>query len=112
MRLLSGLRAWVAQRVSAVVLLVLVPGVATFLLVSPPRDYDQWRALIARPAIGLALAIGFVALLVHAWVGLRDVVLDYVHFRTLRAILLIAVALGLAASGAVLLLALAALHVH
>ncbi len=112
MRLLTGLRAWTAQRISAVILLALVPAFAIGLSAAPPGDYAAWRALVARPALGVALALGFVALLVHAWVGARDVVLDYVHARALRAAVLVAAALALAATGAVFLLALAALHLR
>jgi succinate dehydrogenase / fumarate reductase membrane anchor subunit len=112
MRLLTGLRAWTAQRISALVLLVVVPAFAAVLLASPPVDAAAWRAFVARPAVGAALALGFAALLVHAWVGVRDVVLDYVPVRALRALVLVAVAAALGAAGAVFLLALAALHLR
>ncbi|MBK9245566.1 MAG: succinate dehydrogenase, hydrophobic membrane anchor protein [Burkholderiales bacterium] len=106
MRLLSGLRAWTVQRLSALLLTPLVLWMGGRLLYAPPVDHAQWRALLADPAANVAVAGLFAALIAHAWVGLRDVVLDYVHARVLRAALLGAVAVGLAATGTVAALAL------
>jgi len=108
MKLLSGLRAWVVQRISAAILLGFVLWFAAGLLMAPPGTYDEWRALVAHPTAEIALTIFFAALLAHAWVGVRDIVLDYVRWRPLRAAILVGVAAGLLATGAALVLA--ALH--
>lgn len=110
MKLLSGLRAWTLQRVSALLLLGFALWFAGDLLVAPPGGYEEWRAMVARPAASAALAVFFAALLLHAWVGVRDVVLDYVHSLPLRAVVLVGVAVVLSATSAELALALAALH--
>jgi len=104
---LTGRRAWVVQRVSALLLLGFVLGFAARLFMAPPETYDEWRLLVARPWTQVALGLFFAALLMHAWVGVRDIVLDYVHSGAVRAALLVAVALGLGATGIGLLLALA-----
>ncbi|HET7198291.1 MAG TPA: succinate dehydrogenase, hydrophobic membrane anchor protein, partial [Burkholderiales bacterium] len=44
-----------------------------------PVALDAWRAWAARPAAAALIALLAAALLLHAWVGVRDVVLDYVH---------------------------------
>jgi succinate dehydrogenase / fumarate reductase membrane anchor subunit len=110
MRLLSGLRAWTVQRISAALLLGFVLWFVAHLIAAPPQGYEEWRALVGRPGVGIALGLFFAALLLHAWVGVRDILLDYVHSRALRAALLVAVAVGLYATGTGLALALAALH--
>jgi succinate dehydrogenase / fumarate reductase membrane anchor subunit len=111
-KLLSGLRAWTVQRVSAVLLLGFVLSFGVYLLAAPPASYEEWRALVSKPATGVALAIFSSTLLAHAWVGVRDVVLDYVHSRPLKAVLLAGLAVALTTSGAGVLLALAGLGVH
>jgi succinate dehydrogenase / fumarate reductase membrane anchor subunit len=58
-----------------------------------------WRAWAATPAGAALLALLAAAILLHAWVGVRDVVLDYVHPLGLRLALLGAVAAGLAFLG-------------
>ena len=111
MRLLTGLRAWTLQRATAVFMLGFLLWLAGALLVSPPDGYEQWRAMVARPAASAAFLAFFVAVLMHAWIGVRDVVLDYIHSPGARAIVLALVAAALFAIGIWLALALAALHV-
>jgi succinate dehydrogenase / fumarate reductase membrane anchor subunit len=112
MRLLTGSRAWTVQRATAVFMLGFLLWLAGTLLVSPPGGYEQWRAMVARPAASAGFAVFFAALLAHAWVGIRDVVLDYVHRPWARAVVLALVAAALFTIGAWLGLALAALHVN
>ena len=111
MRLLTGLRAWTVQRVTAVFMLGFLLWLAGALLVSPPHGYEHWRAMVARPLTSAGFAVFFAALLGHAWVGVRDVVLDYVHRPAARAVVLALAAATLVTIGAWLGLALAALQV-
>ena len=111
MRLLTGLRAWTVQRATAVFMLGFVLWLASALLVSPPDSYEHWRAMVAQPAVTTGFSVFFAALLVHAWVGVRDVILDYVHPLGARAVALALVAAALFTIGAWLALALTALHV-
>ena len=96
-RVLSGLRAWLLQRLSALVMLALLPWALLMLRAGPPRSYPAWHALIHQPLVGTAVGVFFSVLLLHAWVGLRDVVMDYVHSATVRIGLLSLIALGSAA---------------
>jgi succinate dehydrogenase / fumarate reductase membrane anchor subunit len=111
MRLLTGLRAWAVQRASATLLLAFALWLGTRLLIAPPDGYAAWRAFVAQPAVSVAFAMALAALVGHAWVGVRDIVLDYVHSPSARAVLLLGTAVALLASGILLALALAALHV-
>ena len=99
MRLLSGQRAFVAQRLSAVVLLGYVAVGALRIAFGPPASFADWQAWTARPAGAAALIVLSAAVLVHAWVGSRDVMLDYVPARV-RLAALAALAAALAALGA------------
>ena len=99
-RAVSGLRAWLLQRLSALVLLAyLVVALGVFAL-DPPQGHAAWRTLMQSPAVALATLVAFAALALHAWVGARDVLLDYVHPLALRLALLVALAATLLASGA------------
>lgn len=111
MRLLTGLRAWTVQRATAVFMLGFVLWLVGALLVSPPESYEHWRVMVARPAASAGFSVFFAALLVHAWVGVRDVILDYVHPLGARAVALALVAAALFTIGSWLALALTALHV-
>jgi succinate dehydrogenase / fumarate reductase membrane anchor subunit len=100
MRLLSGQRAFVLQRLTALVLLAYVAGMALRLAFGPPPTYAGWQAWSAGPLGATLLLALAAALLLHAWVGVRDVLLDYVHPAGVRLALLAALAAGLAALAA------------
>jgi succinate dehydrogenase / fumarate reductase membrane anchor subunit len=95
----TGLRAWLVQRVTAVYMLAFIVLFLTRFAIAPPRSYDQWHEWMSGAAMIAATVLFFAALLTHAWVGLRDVVLDYVHVVALRAVLLPLLALGLVVLG-------------
>jgi succinate dehydrogenase / fumarate reductase, membrane anchor subunit len=82
---LTGLRAWLVQRASAVYLLAFILFFIGHFLFDSPGDAAAWHGWVAQPSIRVALLAAFVALLVHAWVGLRDVMLDYIDPVGLRA---------------------------
>lgn len=76
------------------------------ILVDPPHSYEAWRGWVASPVVSVAAILFVAALLTHAWVGLRDVTLDYVEplAAHITALSLIAVALLAAGAWAVLIL--------
>jgi succinate dehydrogenase / fumarate reductase, membrane anchor subunit len=79
-----GLRDWLLQRLTGVVMALYSVGFAACLLVGPPATYADWRALFTGPFVRLATLFFVVALLYHAWVGMRDIVMDYVKPTGLR----------------------------
>lgn len=88
----SGLRAWILQRLSAV---VLTAGILAVALWDGLDDYQSWRTLVMQPWGAALLGLLGGALLAHSWVGMRDIILDYVAPRSIRYALLAALALWL-----------------
>jgi succinate dehydrogenase / fumarate reductase membrane anchor subunit len=100
MRLLAGQPAFVVQRLSALVLLAFVAAGALRLAFGAAPSFAGWQAWAASAhGAALLLVLGG-ALVAHAWVGVRDVVLDYLHAHALRLGALGAAAIGLAGLGA------------
>ena len=95
----SGLRAWMIQRISAVYLAGFLIFVFLYLLFYPLHSYIAWRDWVAHPVVNISIGLFFIALLLHAWIGMRDVVLDYVKPFVLRLLVLIGVAMTLIAMG-------------
>ena len=62
-------------------------------------SFSEWRALIATPYINISLGLFFIALLLHTWVGVRDVLVDYASNAVVRFVILVAVAFSLLAMG-------------
>jgi succinate dehydrogenase / fumarate reductase membrane anchor subunit len=75
----SGLWAWALQRLSAVYLMVFSVVLVGHFLFDPPADYTAWHAWVVQPWVSLGLLMYLPVLLLHAWVGIRDVLIDYVR---------------------------------
>ena len=99
-RTVSGLRAWLIQRLSAVYMLLFIPFVLLHFLLDPPPSYEAWNGWVSSPAITVTIALFFIALLAHAWVGIRDVLMDYVPATVLRVGSLALLAAALLATSA------------
>lgn len=97
MRLFHGQRAWVLQRVTALVMLVLLTLGAATLLSGPPVGYESWRAMVTSTHGAVLIVVFFAAMCLHGWIGVRDIVLDYLHAPALRLPLLALIAVILAA---------------
>jgi len=95
----SGLKAWVLQRATAIYIGLFAVYLLAVMLISPPADYAGWRSWFASPTMGIATLVFVVSVLLHAWVGIRDVVMDYVWNTPARVTVLALVALGLVACG-------------
>ena len=95
----SGLMAWLAQRITAVYLAAFLVYLLLHFVFSPPADHAALRDWAASPPVSLGLLVLIPVLLAHAWVGIRDVLMDYVHPLAARVTLMSALALCLIASG-------------
>ena len=73
-----GLWPWLMQRLTAVVMGAYTIVLLACLLVRPPASYGDLRAMFSGAFFRVATMLFFAALLYHAWVGLRDVLMDYV----------------------------------
>ncbi len=91
-----GLKNWLAQRVTALVMAVYVIVFVGILLACPPRQYEGWRALFSGQLMRIATLGFFISLFWHAWIGVRDILMDYVKPTGVRLGLEIAVVLVLA----------------
>jgi succinate dehydrogenase / fumarate reductase, membrane anchor subunit len=91
-----GLKDWLAQRITALVMAVYVIGFVGMLLICPPRQYEGWHALFRNQLMRIATLVFFISLFWHAWIGMRDILMDYVKPTGVRLGLEIAVVLVLA----------------
>lgn len=97
-RAAQGLRAWLLQRFTAIYLALYLVALIACLGLQGPFDYLQWRALMGAPWLGVGTALFMFALLLHVWVGVRDVLIDYIHPVWLRLAFMVITAVVLLAS--------------
>lgn len=90
-----GLRDWIMQRATAVLMLIYTVALIVFLL-ALPGDYAAWRAFFSQTWVKVFTQISFIALFLHAWVGIRDLWMDYIKPFGLRLFLQVATIVWLA----------------
>jgi succinate dehydrogenase / fumarate reductase, membrane anchor subunit len=79
-----GLRGWLMQRVTAVIMLLFTLGMLGFFLTQPNIGYVEWKALFHSTLFRVLTLLFVLSLLLHAWVGVRDVLMDYLKPLWLR----------------------------
>ena len=94
-----GVRDWLLQRVTAVYLGCYSVYLMVHFILQPPQSYEQWHAWISQPLVAIDSAGFVLAILLHGWVGMRDIVFDYIHSVGLRLMVLSLIGLLLAGCG-------------
>jgi succinate dehydrogenase / fumarate reductase membrane anchor subunit len=80
-----GLRDWLAQRVTAVLMaLFTVILLAQVIFSSGPIGYDKWAGIFSSQWMKTLTFTVIVAMLYHVWVGVRDIWMDYVKQVSVR----------------------------
>src|SRR5688572_32786222 len=82
-----GLRDWLVQRITAVVMAMYTFVVLGVVLIGPPITFIAWRELFASGWMRVATLLFAVSLAWHAWVGVRDIIMDYVKSTAVRLVL-------------------------
>jgi succinate dehydrogenase / fumarate reductase, membrane anchor subunit len=92
-----GLRDWLAQRITAVIMAVYSVIAVIVLISSRPIHYAVWKDLFAQGWMRVATLLFMASLAWHAWVGVRDILMDYIKPAGLRLALEVLVLLTIAA---------------
>ena len=79
-----GLKDWLVQRVTALIMAVYTLLFATICLVCCPTGYSDWVAIFQPLWMRFATLLFFFSLFWHAWIGVRDIYMDYVKPTALR----------------------------
>ena len=90
-----GLRDWLAQRVTAAIM-ALYTLILAGVLLKGSFAYGAWKDLFAQGWMRVATLLFAASLAWHAWVGVRDILMDYVRPDGVRLTLQILVLLVLA----------------
>ena len=95
----QGLRTWIMQRLTAVYMVLYLVIFVAYLSSAVSLNFENWRGLFVIPFVNIATGFFFFALLYHAWVGVRDILVDYVAWGPLRFSLWVLVTAALSALG-------------
>jgi succinate dehydrogenase / fumarate reductase, membrane anchor subunit len=95
----TGLGEWLWQRVSALYVGGFGMYVAVHFVCAPVVDHAAWKAWFSSGGVRVGWALFFVTLLVHSWIGMRSVYIDYLHPFWIRFSISVGTVLGLTALG-------------
>ena len=74
-----GLRDWLAQRVTGVLMALFTFALlAQVLLTSGDIGYDKWAGIFSAQWMKALTFALIVALIYHVWIGMRDIWMDYI----------------------------------
>lgn len=79
-----GLRDWIAQRATAAALSAAILILTAALLICRPSDYESWRAFVDTGWVRILLFSAILALAWHAYIGVRDIFMDYLKHDVVR----------------------------
>ncbi|MBK9362551.1 MAG: succinate dehydrogenase, hydrophobic membrane anchor protein [Rubrivivax sp.] len=82
-----GLRDWLVQRITAVLMTLFTLVLLVQVLLPGPMGYDKWAGIFSAQWMKLLTYVVIVSLIWHAWVGMRDIWMDYVQPVGVRLVL-------------------------
>ena len=85
-----GLRDWLSQRVTAALMALFTLLVLAQVLMPGALGYDRWAGIFAQQWMKVLTFVVIVSLAWHAWVGVRDVLMDYIKPMGMRLLLQVA----------------------
>ena len=92
-----GLKEWLIQRITAVVMVAYSLAIGVVVLIRLPMDYERWKALFAPQWFRVLTLLFLLCLFWHAWIGVRDILMDYVQSLAARLTAQVLVVLALVA---------------
>lgn len=79
-----GLRDWLAQRVTGALMALFTIALLVQVLMPGEMGYDRWAAIFSSQWMKVLTFTLILSLAYHAWVGVRDIWMDYVKPVGLR----------------------------
>jgi succinate dehydrogenase / fumarate reductase, membrane anchor subunit len=79
-----GLKDWLAQRVTAVVMAIYTLFIGCAFVAGAGSSYAAWHALMSNTFVRFLSFLFIVSLCYHAWIGVRDIWMDYLNSAAVR----------------------------
>lgn len=96
-----GINAWAQQRITAVIMLISIVIFSGLILLAHhvvDGSMASWQEYFSYTIVKVIAQITILAIVLHAWIGMRDVVMDYVKCYGLRVTLYTGIVLWLLGS--------------
>ncbi len=74
-----GLKDWLAQRITGVMMAIYAVLMAVALVSGAGSSHESWKEFMSCGLVRFASFLFIVSLCWHAWVGVRDIWMDYIQ---------------------------------
>jgi succinate dehydrogenase / fumarate reductase membrane anchor subunit len=95
-----GLKEWIIQRVTAIVMVIFTVVLLVDYCITGSATYEGWAGLFANQFMKLLTLLALFSLFYHAWIGVRDIWMDYIKPVSIRLTLQVLTVLYLVACAA------------
>jgi succinate dehydrogenase / fumarate reductase membrane anchor subunit len=82
--MMTGLKDWIIQRVSAVILAGYLLFIFGITFIYSPLHYFSWKAIFQHHSVKVFTILALLSLIAHAWIGLWTITTDYFKPLALR----------------------------
>ena len=79
-----GLKEWIIQRVTAIVMVVFTIVLLLDYCLAGSATYEGWAGLFSNQLMKLLTLLACISLFYHAWIGIRDIWMDYIKPVSIR----------------------------
>ena len=83
----SGVHDFILLRASAIILACYTLFIAGFFVITPEVTFEIWQGFFANICVKVFSLLAIIAVLIHAWIGIWQVLSDYVKPALLRGAL-------------------------
>lgn len=91
----QGLKMWLLQRFTAVYMVLFFVFMLGYFLTGEGLAFDTWTQFMSHPLTLTTWVLFFLSLLLHAWIGMRDAIMDYINTFWVKLFALSMLAVGL-----------------
>lgn len=83
----NGIHDWLLLRAAAIIIAVYICYIVGFFTVSAPLTYGIWRTFFASTFTRIFTLLTLLSILIHGWIGIWQVLTDYIKPLGLRLLL-------------------------
>lgn len=91
----NGVHDWLLLRASAIVITLYILYILGFVVIAQGITFEIWHDFFASPITKVFTLLTLLSILVHAWIGLWQVLTDYIKPLAVRLVLQLAVVVTL-----------------
>jgi len=82
-----GIKDWLAQRITAVLMAIYTLVIFAAVLAGVTSSHEAWQGFMGHGVVRFVTFLFIISLGYHAWVGVRDIWMDYIKPTSVRILL-------------------------